>query len=36
MPIQRGEIYFPNKPAGKLSDEAMQKVETAVRHRLGL
>ncbi len=27
---------FPNEPAGKLSDEAMQKVETAVRHCLGL
>ena len=27
---------FPNNPAGKLSDEAMKRVEEAVRYSLGL
>ena len=27
---------FPEKPAGKLSDKELQKVESAVRHCLGL
>ena len=27
---------FPNRPAGKLSDESMRKVEVAVRYCLGL